>query len=416
MDEIAFPLDSDIIGYDGGLPIYTEQYGSENLRTVFSQFFTNGVFSEDMMQVTKTNNVPAGDDTVIAVDVNPGSAIINGLIYTVDSAKHLSKSIPLATSSQTTVTKYYHVVVRFDKRLETALIDLKETYNYSAEEDLERSATVYEIALATITAKSVYANGQNKCTVTIQDRRLDPDYCGLATPFREFDSEAFSAQIQAAIAQLEKQTKIAVDLAQDALDDTVAGSLENQINEIKDTAALLDSGTEITGGFLSVRNEPGTYFIHEDNFDKINDLPDDIEKSSLRLYIIDIGSDESTSNVIQMIYSKAAKPGSIMVMPIIHGRYVKTTSANTIPSEWQKILSGKVSADDIDSSIMNSLNHKVDFQVLSSALLAASTTSNNFWLNLTKTNGTITRLVFSPNAKQMQIEIDGSVVATFKGQ
>lgn len=232
MAEVSFPLDSDIIGYDGGLPVYSEQYGSKGLRDVFRRFFSNGVFKDDMLKVVKTSNNPAGEDSIISIKIQPGAAMINGLIYTNDDDITMTKTVPLATSSQTTVTKKYHVVLGLKEATTTNeqfYRELKETYDNTAFDDLTRNSSTYEIALATVTAKAVYSNGQSKCTVTIQDKRLDSEYCGLATPFREFDSSAFEGQLDSMIGELQRQTDIAVEVSQNAIDQTTAGELTQKI-------------------------------------------------------------------------------------------------------------------------------------------------------------------------------------------
>lgn len=275
MAEVAFPLDSDIIGYDGGLPVYSEQYGSQALRDVFKRFFSTGVFGEDMLQVVKTTDKPAGEDTIVSVTINPGAAIINGGIYTNDAPVVMTKTVPLATSSQTQVVKKYHVVLGFEKpatQTERFYRVLKETYDYSAYEDLTRTTTKYEIALATITARAVYQNGQSKCTVTVQDRRLDTDYCGLAVPFREFDSTAFGAELASMARELQRQTDTAVQVSQNAIDGTTAGELTQTIADLETSKLDDDNGSVKRTNIASAAVNDAKLDIVEESSDVVRSI------------------------------------------------------------------------------------------------------------------------------------------------
>lgn len=365
MAEVAFPLDSDIIGYDGGLPVYSEQYGSQALRDVFKRFFSTGVFGEDMLQVVKTTDKPAGEDTIVSVTINPGAAIINGGIYTNDAPVVMTKTVPLATSSQTQVVKKYHVVLGFEKpatQTERFYRVLKETYDDSAYEDLTRTSTKYEIALATITARAVYQNGQSKCTVTVQDRRLDTDYCGLAVPFREFDSSAFGAELASMASELQRQTDIAVEVSQNAIDGTTAGELTQKLDAIK-SAALLDDGTEIIGGNIAIKWKPGNFFIRAENISNISGLPSDITDSDMRLYVMNTGVDESgKGNVMQLLFTD--KKGGTEVSPtytpdirmqVIH----KLSSSGGTPSGWVKLLSESDTGWKEPNSSFNGIHYRI---------------------------------------------------------
>lgn len=353
MAQIGFPLDSKIIGYDdSGLPIYSHQYHSVDYRNVLKEMFSNGVLSSgDML---KPAAYYLGGNT-FEITVRPGAAIINGAIFINDGVEVYQQAIPAAPSGGQ-VTKHYHVVIGLDTLKtngdENMTMYIKPAIaNQSPAEDLKSS----EICLATATV--IVDSLASEPYVTFVDRRLDPDWCGLAAPFAELDTSQFYYDLQKDIEKLNDQTNTAVELAKDALDENVAGNLTERIGSLEDDAALIANGKElsINNNSLTVATVPGSYYIDADDLSKYNDLPDDWPDYFTRLYIVDIGKNISGyESVMQVLITRFSYETGKWKSDT-RTRIINRDSATVFGSSpWQKILTGKVSGDDIKDGAITS--------------------------------------------------------------
>ena len=214
---IAFPLDSTEVGLgDDGLPTYNNEYTAEQLRDVFSQYFGNGVFASDEGPYL----VQAG--TGMGVTVNPGSCMVQGAVCV--ETEETDVSVPAAHEALGRVDT---VALRLDLGIDALKAEIVLLQGAPAAEPehpaLTRNATVWEMGLADI---SVHAGATSVSASQITDTRPDPDRCGWSAPYATLDTTGFFAQLQAA-------TDEAVEAMQDALDQTTAGNLQNQIDETK---------------------------------------------------------------------------------------------------------------------------------------------------------------------------------------
>lgn len=225
----SFPWDSLIIGKNEeyGYPIIDRPSSAEELREVYKTFFSNGVFMND----SDAFQVTAGDG--MNVIVAAGKCGIEGTIGYEKSPRGLA-----VQSSSSTADRIDTVVLRWNANVEMRNIDLYVKTGIAQEvpvrPTLTRSETVWELGIADIfVAKGTGAISQARIT----DTRLQTERCGAVTPFATIDTTTFYEQIQAAIdertAELEEQTKKAVELAQSAIDGTTAGNLQKQIDENK---------------------------------------------------------------------------------------------------------------------------------------------------------------------------------------
>lgn len=188
----GFPLDSAVLGYENGRPIYSNPYESRDLRNTFRQFFTNGVFSKDMLEVTTGSKTGYG---VVNAKINPGAAIINGGIFTLDEEpfESVALTVPSATATRQVVSVAINVSIDlFDdtdgiEHLEPGLKmgDESNTANPVAPEPT-RFENMYELVIATITCVSRYNNGNPTFDYKIIDRRADSKWCGIARPFGSY--------------------------------------------------------------------------------------------------------------------------------------------------------------------------------------------------------------------------------------
>lgn len=225
----SFPWDSLVIGKDKqyGFPIIDRPSSAESLREVYKTFFSNGVFlnDRDAFQVTPSD----GMNVIVAA----GKCGIEGTI----GWEEFSRALAVQASSDT-ADRIDTVVLRWNANISVRNIDLYVKTGVPQEvpvrPTLTRNETVWELGIADIfVAKGTGAISQARIT----DTRLQTERCGAVTPFATIDTTTFYNQIQAAIdermAELEEQTKKAVDLAQQAIDETLAGNLQKQIDENK---------------------------------------------------------------------------------------------------------------------------------------------------------------------------------------
>lgn len=219
----SFPWDSLVSRLnENGYPVCDRTYKAEDLREVYETFFSNGVFDGSPAPFLVT---PGSGMSVL---VSGGKCHIQGAIGYELSTRTVA--ITAATSQPRIDT----VVLRWDSRRDARSIDLYVVHGAAADRPtrpaLTRSEEVWELGIADIYIP------QGTGTITadrITDTRLQTDRCGIVAPFAKFDTTGLFNQIQNAIdtniSELERQTQIAVDLAQSAIEGTVAGDLLQKI-------------------------------------------------------------------------------------------------------------------------------------------------------------------------------------------
>lgn len=280
----SFPWDSLVVSMgDDGFPIYDRNYEASDLREVYQTFFSNGVFldTSDAFQVTPGE----GMNVLVAT----GKCCINGTIGYESSTRTLALQ---ASSSQDRIDT---VVLRWNANVETRSIDLYVKTGVAAATPtaptLTRSETVYELGLADI---FVVKNSGAVSASRITDTRLNTSRCGVVTPFASINTESFYETLNAALQELEdkleEQTQRAVDLAQDAIDGTVAGNLQSQIDgkvskagdtmtgDLKIVSSGFeqedsyqdDDGSDFTQHFKLVNSKNGPYLSFLKNNSDIN--------------------------------------------------------------------------------------------------------------------------------------------------
>lgn len=221
----SFPWDSIIIGKNEeyGYPIIDRPSSAKDLRELYKTFFTNGVFlnEEDAFQVTP------GDGMNIIVA--GGKCGIEGTIGYEAAPRGLA-----IQASSTTADRIDTVVLRWNNNVEVRNIDLYVktgvAQSVPVRPTLTRSESVWELGIADI---FVAKNSGAISTARITDTRLQTNRCGAVTPFAKVDTTGFFDQLQ-------EQTQIAVDLAQSAIDETLAGNLQSQIDSNGEDIAELD--------------------------------------------------------------------------------------------------------------------------------------------------------------------------------
>lgn len=262
----VFPVDSVVTTLgDDGLPVYDRPYVSADLRNVYSNFFSNGVFLNEStsLQVTAATGG-------MSVNVAAGSCHINGAFGVETEQK--SFDIEAASASNDRIDT---VVARLDLSIEERSLELyvvKGTASASpTRPSLTRNETVWELGLADVyVPKGATAIGQ----AIVTDTRLEDVRCGVVTPFAKLDTTSLFLQLQAA-------TDEAVEAMKGALDGTTAGHLQTQIDETNatvETTKWLKPANEIPSGTdLDTLTEPGSWSCTADASAGVTHKPDGVD-------------------------------------------------------------------------------------------------------------------------------------------
>lgn len=187
----VFPVDSVVTSLgDDGLPIYDRPFVSADLRDVYGEFFSNGVFYTSA-NIFKVSASTGG----MVVTVQGGKAHINGAFGTEEDVTTLT--VPTASTQNNRIDT---VVIRLDLGVDARSMSLDIVQGTPAANpvrpDLTRGETVWELGIADI---SVAAGQTQIVTANITDTRSETERCGFVEPFAVIDTtEIFKAANDAA--------------------------------------------------------------------------------------------------------------------------------------------------------------------------------------------------------------------------
>ena len=194
---ISFPFTS-----QGG----DRKVGTSDFRLLFSKYFTNGAFYDELGVTPSTG---------MKVKVGIGGCNINGNFSYLEKEKELT----IETVSTETV---FNIVVRLDDTREVRNTDIFVVKGTSSPPQLTRNDTIYELCLARITVKS----SDTSITLDmIEDTRLNTELCGIvANAVQVLDTDSYYQQLQGTLDKV-------LDTFNQALDETLVGNLQKQIED-----------------------------------------------------------------------------------------------------------------------------------------------------------------------------------------
>lgn len=215
------------------------KYKSEDFATFFGTIVGNGIFPEPAtsLQVKAINS----DMTVV---ISPGQAWINGYLYNNTADLTLTLGYPDGNLSRIDT-----VVIRWDlpNREIKTYAKKGEFAEVPVAPEVERNEDIYELAIAHV---FVGRNAMQINQADITDLRMDSTQCGWVTGLiDQIDTSELFAQIQAVIGNSAndietwlEEVKVhyseefyaLFDTLRDSIDDDVAGSLLNQIIDLRD--------------------------------------------------------------------------------------------------------------------------------------------------------------------------------------
>ena len=257
-------------------------YKAEDFRQYFAQFIGNGVF------YSNAGALKVSEYSGMQLQVGAGAAWVAGAGYINDST--LTVSLANADGALNRIDR---IVVRCSYTERNVYIDVLQG-SYSAQPTapaLTRNADAYELALADI---YVAAGATSITQAAITDQRLNTTVCGIVTGlitqadttdiFNQFVSylEQFKAQY---IADIEDWTETEqdsftdwettqknafeawVEEIRDILDETTAGHLQNEIEQLaqdvfKRYYGMVDTDTEfLPNGNIQITNDEGVLTV-----------------------------------------------------------------------------------------------------------------------------------------------------------
>lgn len=252
--EKSFPFDA-----EDSEGVYDRTYVADDFARYFRTFISSGLFMNDpnSLMITSNDNM--------TVSLQPGSMIIDGYRY--DNTDEIIINISAADGVLNRIDRIAIVWDKAAREIHYEVIEGTPSYN-PITPDIRRNSDYKDYILADI---YVGAGVVSISQANITDRRLDTSVCGLAAAFSKVDTEDLYRQIQAELERFktiyeknfddwsvnekaiflswiqlnqdeftdwkdkEKNEFIAwFDNVKDILDESVAGKLQNEINDILD--------------------------------------------------------------------------------------------------------------------------------------------------------------------------------------
>lgn len=284
----SFPFTSIYTGYDKtGRPVYDRAVGSKMLRQAFRQFFMDGVFPQP------ANNLMITKGAQYDVVIQRGEAIIDGGFGGVVDPEGMTLTLTNEPPrGDTTFSIFVRLDDNFDKR--SLYFRVAQTVGNDPAEPEFVEGVVKELRLGYVTLPS---NAQSIEEGTIHNEK-GTEVCPYASSFEKIDISAILAdvmqQAQCAYDRLVELIRANMDFVNSLLDDTVAGNLQAQINDLAIDAVQtsdLDERNLMVSG-CKVKLAPGAG-------DEVNiHLNDD---SALEIIDNSIGEDKIDSELIDSI-------------------------------------------------------------------------------------------------------------------
>lgn len=247
----SFPFDSRADGYDAdGYPVYDRAVGASMLRSTFAKFFSDGVFPSPgtALQISKG----AG----LTVTIQPGIFIINGAMGGYLTDEH---SLTLDTAApQGNVC--YGIMLRYDENEQHRSCYLRVVRGDAASGPQppapdQSTPGVMEYRLGHVTVPSG-ATDLSGATVTSEK---GSSVCPFAAPFEKIDMTGVTADARAAAQEALNQLAAYIEtnkgLVESALDETTAGYLQQQINELSSQISEIDLADSVDNVTIEYTND-----------------------------------------------------------------------------------------------------------------------------------------------------------------
>ena len=230
----SFPFTSEVTFDNSGFPQFDRAVGSDVLRSILSNYYSNGVFG-----ISNTNcfKVIASNGGGMTLTVQPGACIINGATaYNKDETR-----ITLANSEA--LPRIDSIVLRLDDNKEQRSIRVEVIKGVAQSQPTKpahvREGAVYDLVLANILVK---ANAATITNADITDTRIDKNVCGFVSAVNNLNVDSLYMQQKAMFDAW-------FDGIKGQLGTDLAGNLQNQINALKGEQSQLLQKVYPVGSF-----------------------------------------------------------------------------------------------------------------------------------------------------------------------
>lgn len=227
---------------DYGRPIYDRAVGAHMLRYTYKQFFSDGVFG------TPGNALQIGKGDGLNVTIQPGMWIIEGAIGAVGFDTGEAKVVKLSDAAPQGKVAY-GIFLRFDDNegRRSMYLVVRAGEAGGTVPDVESGPEISELRLGYVTVPSGATN-LSGATITMEKGTAA---CPYAAPFAEIDVDAttsqYNASAQAALNELVAYFEKYRDMVDAAVDETLAGQLQEQINQIESQLGNFDLSNSVDG-------------------------------------------------------------------------------------------------------------------------------------------------------------------------
>lgn len=260
----GFPLDSVVTGIaQNGLPEYSNKFHSVDYRRVINSLVSDGVIA-NIGQSLRVRVKPGDSATgeIAHFQVQTGTAVLQGVFAHVDDNLDFTISAPFVSLDYSLATQNYFVGIKVnttenkDTYESAEVIAISGSIKNGSSTAVDPAVGSNFLVLARVVAKTVKnSNGSYTYSYTLQDMRAS-NLCGWSTPFAEIDASAYYDGVQEAIAEVRHQTQVALEVSKNALDETTAGRLTQDIDALK-IRSYFDPHPSLVGVNMYARDAAG---------------------------------------------------------------------------------------------------------------------------------------------------------------
>lgn len=218
----SFPFTSEVTFDESGFPQFDRAVGSDVLRNILSNYYTNGVFGVSNTNCFKVVSHTGGG---MNLTVQPGACLING------ATAYNREETQVTIENGESLPRIDAIVLRLDDNKAQRSIRVEVIKGIAQSSPTKpapvREGVIYDLVLAYV---SVRSNVSTLTNAEITDVRMDDESCGFVNAISKIDVNSLYTQQRSLFdAWFEK---IKGQLGTD-----VAGNLQNQINALKEDAS-----------------------------------------------------------------------------------------------------------------------------------------------------------------------------------
>ena len=228
----SFPFTSEVTFDDSGFPQFDRAVGSDVLRSILSNYYTNGVFGIGNNNSFKVVAAAGGG---MSLTVQPGACLING------ATGYNTEETRITLANGEAQPRLDSIVLRLDDNKAQRSIRVEVIKGTPQSQPVKptpvREGAVYDLVLANVMVK---ANASTITNADIADTRLDKNLCGFVNAINNLNlGTIYMQQITMFNDWFEG---IKGQLSTDA-----AGNLQNQINALKPKVDAVNNALTFNG-------------------------------------------------------------------------------------------------------------------------------------------------------------------------